>query len=68
MNKYSKNELRNIFQSPFNKEAWKAILINLFKVDKLRREPEKFTSDEDNEVGFYMGATETADAYRLGLF
>ncbi len=68
MNKYSKDELRNIFQSPFNKEAWKAILVNLFHVDKLRREYEKFTSDEDNEVGFYMGATETADAYRIGLF
>ena len=68
MNKYSNDRLRDIFQSPFDKDEWKELLVNLFKVDKLRREPEQFTSDEDNEVGFYMGATETADAYRIGLF
>lgn len=68
MAKYTKEELRHIFQSPFNQDAWKAILHNLFRVDMIRTKPERFTEPSDNEEGFYMGATETSDNYRIGLF
>jgi hypothetical protein len=68
MAQYTKEELRHIFQSPFNQEAWKAILHNLFRVEKLRTQPERFTTDDETEEGYYMGAHETTDAYRIGLF
>lgn len=68
MNNYTKEELRNIFQCPFNQEAWKAILQNLFHADMIRKKAELFSSPEDNEKGYYMGAMETSDSYRIGLF
>lgn len=68
MAKYTKEELRLIFRSPFNQDAWNAVLYNLFRVEKRRNNPERFTDPADNEEGFYMGSTETTDAYRIGLF
>lgn len=65
---YSKQQLREIFQSPFNQEAWKAILHNLFRAELIRKQAEKFTAEDDNEDGFYLGAHETSDSYRIGLF
>lgn len=65
---YSKQQLREIFQSPFNQEAWKAILHNLFRAELIRKQAEKFTADDDNEDGFYLGAHETSDNFRIGLF
>lgn len=65
---YSKQQLREIFQSPFNQEAWKAILHNLFRAELIRKQAEKFTAEDDNEEGFYLGAHETSDSYRIGLF
>lgn len=65
---YSKQELRSIFQSPFSPDAWKAILQNLFRVDMIRRESEKFTDNDDLEEGYFMGKQNTADAYCIGLF
>lgn len=65
---YSKQQLREIFQSPFNQEAWKAILHNLFRAEMIRKKPEKFTAEEDNEDGYYFGTLDTSDSYRIGLF
>ncbi|MGM9845232.1 MAG: Eco57I restriction-modification methylase domain-containing protein, partial [Muribaculaceae bacterium] len=65
---YSKQQLREIFQSPFNQESWKAILHNLFRAEMIRKQAEKFTAEGDNEDGFYLGAHETSDSYRIGLF
>ena len=65
---YSKPQLREIFQSPFKQEAWKAILHNLFRAELIRKQAEKFTADDDNEDGFYLGALDTSDSFRIGLF
>lgn len=65
---YSKQQLREIFQSPFKQEAWKAILHNLFRAESIRKQAERFTAEDDNEDGFYLGAHETSDSYRIGLF
>lgn len=65
---YSKQQLRDIFQSPFNQEAWKAILHNLFRAEMIRKKPEKFTAEDDNEDGFYLGSLDTSDSFRIGLF
>lgn len=65
---YSKQQLREIFQSPFNQEAWKAILHNLFRAELIRKQAEKFTAEDDNEDGFYLGALDTSDSFHIGLF
>lgn len=65
---YSKEQLREIFRSPFNQEAWKAILHNLFRAEMIRKKPEKFTAEEDNEDGYFFGNLDTSDSFRIGLF
>ncbi|MDD6889668.1 MAG: N-6 DNA methylase [Bacteroidales bacterium] len=65
---YSKQQLREIFQTQFNQESWKAILHNLFRAELIRKQAEKFTADDDNEDGFYLGALKTSDSFRIGLF
>ncbi len=68
MNSYTATELRNIFQRPFNRDTWKAILLNLFHADKVRNTSERFTEPDDAEQGYYMGAIDTSDSFRIGLF
>lgn len=65
---YSKEQLRNIFQNKFDREAWKTILITIFGAQKVRSENELFTAPEAAEVGYYMGKAETPDSFRIGLF
>lgn len=65
---YSKEQLRNIFQHKFDREAWKAIVVNIFGANKVRRENELFTNPDDAEVGYYMGSIDTTDSFRIGLF
>ena len=68
MTKYSKEELRSIFQHPFNWDDWSAIVKYIFRAKNLRIKPELFSSPEDPEQGFYMGNLETPDHYRIGVF
>ena len=65
---YSKEQLRNIFQNKFDREAWKAIVVNIFGANKVSRENELFTDPDDAEVGYYMGSIDTSDHFRIGLF
>ncbi len=68
MNTYSKEQLKAIFQSPFNQESWKAILANLFHVGELRIKSEQFDTPEPSAKGYYMGSMNTSDGYAIGLF
>lgn len=68
MSKYTKEQLRSVFQRPFNKDTWKTILIDIFRAKNVRVEPEKFTDPSQSETGWYMGNIETPDNYRIGLF
>lgn len=65
---YSKEQLRTIFQNKFDREAWKAIVIDIFGANKVRRENELFTEPDKPETGYYMGSIDTPDSYRIGLF
>ena len=65
---YSKEQLRNIFQNKFDREAWKAIVIDIFGANKVRRENELFTEPDEPEVGYYMGSIKTPDSFQIGLF
>lgn len=65
---YSDDALRRIFQSGFQIETWKELVINLFKANEIRKEPERIDGTPDNAAGYYLGAKDTADSYRIGFF
>ena len=65
---YSKDTLRQIFQQPFNQDDWQAMLRHYFKATELRAEPEHIDGTTDEEQGYYLGAIDTTDSYRIGLF
>ena len=64
---YSNVELRTIFQSSFNLGTWQVLLKDFFHSKELRLQPE-FVGGKDGESGFYLGALDTVDHYRIGLF
>lgn len=65
---YTREQLRKIFQNKFDREAWKAIVVDIFGANKVRRENELLTTSDEPETGYYMGSIDTPDAFRIGLF
>ena len=65
---YSKDSLRQIFQQPFNQEGWQNMLRHYFHATELRAERERIDDTPDDEKGYYLGAIDTTDNYRIGLF
>lgn len=68
MANYTTEQFRSIFQNKFNREAWKAIVVDIFGANKVRSDNERFTDPDEPETGFYMGVIDTPDHYRVGLF
>lgn len=64
---YTSNDLRAIFQSPFNRQSWTDILIHILGAKEIRKTPEPI-SGNDEQKGYYLGALDTEDNYRIGLF
>lgn len=65
---YTKDTFRQIFQQPFNQNQWQEVLHDFFHASVLRAEPEHIDSSSEDEQGFYFGAIDTDDSYRIGLF
>ena len=65
---YSKDNLRQIFQQPFNEEGWQNMLRHYFHASELKAERERIDDTPDDEKGYYLGAIDTTDNYRIGLF
>ena len=65
---YTKDNLRQIFQQPFNANEWQQMLRHYFQASELRVEPERIDNTADDEQGYYLGAIDTTDNYRIGLF
>ncbi len=65
---YSKDNLRQIFQQPFNQEGWQNMLRHYFHASELKAAPERIDNSLDDEKGYYLGAIDTTDNYRIGLF
>lgn len=65
---YSKDNLRQIFQHSFNMNEWQQMLQHYFHAKDLRKEPEPINGTSDDEKGYYLGALDTTDNYRIGLF
>ena len=64
---YTKDNLRQIFQQPFNQQEWQTMLQNYFHASELRAEPERINNTPDDEAGYYLGKLNT-DPYSIGLF
>ena len=65
---YTKDNLRQIFQQPFNANEWQQMLQHYFQATELRAEPERIDGTTEDEQGYYLGAIDTTDSYRIGLF
>ena len=65
---YSKDNLRQIFQQPFSMSEWLQMLQHYFHAKDLRKEPEPIKGTTEYEKGYYLGALDTSDIYRIGLF
>ena len=59
-------QLRGLFQHTFHPSSWLDCLQRLFRADELRATPEPVYSQQ--EEGFYWGAINTTDRFRIGLF
>ena len=64
---YTKDNLRQIFQQPFNQEGWQNMLRHYFHASELRAEPERINNTPDDEAGYFLGKLNT-DSYSIGLF
>ena len=64
---YTRDNLRQIFQQPFNQEGWQNMLRHYFHASELRAEPERINNTPDDEAGYYLGKLNT-DPYSIGLF
>jgi len=65
---YTKDNLRQIFQQPFNAKEWQQMLRHYFQATELRAEPERIDCTTADEQGYYLGVIDTTDSYRIGLF
>lgn len=65
---YIKDNLRQIFQQPFSMSEWLQMLQHYFHAKDLRKEPEPINGTTEYEKGYYLGALDTSDSYRIGLF
>ena len=65
---YTKDNLRQIFQQPFYANEWQQMLRHYFQATELRAEPERIDGTTEDEQGYYLGAIDTTDSYRIGLF
>ena len=63
-----KDRLTTLFQSPFDTNSWQTFLQEFFQAKELRAEPERFTEEGAKEEGYYLGALDTNDDFRIGLF
>ena len=65
---YTRDNLRQIFQHPFNDNEWQQMLQHYFRAKELKAEPEPINATSEDEKGYYLGALDTIDSYRIGLF
>ena len=63
---YTSDRLKALFQSSYAPSEWRSCLQRLFHADELRAVPE--TLDGEQDKGEYLGAINTPDHFRIGLF
>ena len=63
---FTSDNLRTLFQHRFSQASWLDCLQRLFCADELRANPDPVYFQRDE--GFYWGAINTTDHFRIGLF
>lgn len=63
---FTSDNLRTLFQHRFSQASWLDCLQRLFCADELRANPDPVYFQQDE--GFYWGAINTTDHFRIGLF
>lgn len=69
--KIDREELRGVFQRPFDPEVWRDLLIQVFGANKLYQQPKprELDNGENAKVhGYDLGEIITPDKYTIGLF
>lgn len=65
---YTEEQLRKLFQSPFNKDSWSDFVINFFRARTISRNPEELDINPDEGYGYYWGNLSTNDTYEISFF
>lgn len=65
---YTKDDFKSLFQAKFNYTTWFDMLKDFFKADELRTKAESISDPANCDKGYYIGALNTNDNYRIGLF
>lgn len=65
----TKDQLRHIFQSPFDSDNWQRMLLEIFGANRIRIVPQELDSDGNQKVqGYELGKILTPDGYTIGLY
>lgn len=65
----TKDQLRHIFQSPFDSDSWQRMLLEIFGANRIRIVPQELDSDGNQKVqGYELGKILTPDGYTIGLY
>lgn len=54
-----------MFQQPFNMNECKQMLRHYFHATEQKAEPELIDGTTEDEQGYYLGALDTTDSYRI---
>ncbi len=65
---YIKDQIQQLFQSPFNVNTWTDFIINFFKAQTLMRVPEPLDIKPEEGTGYYWGKLSTSDTYEISFF
>ena len=65
---YTKEQIRDIFQSKFDVSTWTDFIINFFKAQTLKRNPEPLDINSEEGTGYYWGTLSTSDTYEISFF
>ena len=65
---YTKEQIKQLFQSQFNVSTWTDFIINFFKAQTLMRVPEPLDIKPEEGTGYYWGKLSTSDTYEISFF
>ena len=65
---YTKEQLKEMFQSSFDLQKWTDFIIDFFKAREVYRTPEQIDIDPSEGRGYVLGYLDTSDTYRISFF
>jgi len=65
---YTREQIQQLFQSQFDQNKWRDIIINYFKAREVYATPESLEIDAAEGKGFILGYLDTSDTYRISFF